>query len=89
MALDRPAGVTRNTGLGRVRRSLTCAGIAISPSVRRSRTRAEPDVGVDAFNLLNRVNYQNFIGALTSPFYGRAVATQPPRRLQIGLRFQF
>jgi hypothetical protein len=46
-------------------------------------------VSVDAFNVLNRVNYQNYIGSLTSPFFGRAVATQPARRVQIGVRFQF
>jgi len=46
-------------------------------------------VSVDAFNVLNHVNYQNFIGALASPFYGQAVGSQPPRRLQIGCRYQF
>jgi hypothetical protein len=46
-------------------------------------------VSVDAFNVFNRVNYQNYVGALTSPFFGRGVATQPARRLQMGLRFQF
>ncbi len=44
---------------------------------------------LDAFNILNRVNYQNYVGSLSSPFYGQAVATQPARRLQAGLRLQF
>ena len=43
----------------------------------------------DAFNILNRVNYQNYVGALTSPFVGRAVSTLAPRRVQLGARFQF
>ena len=38
---------------------------------------------IDAVNLFNRVNYQGYIGALSSPFYGRAVASLPPRRLQL------
>ena len=46
-------------------------------------------VSVDAFNIFNRVNYQNYVGSLSSPFFGRAVASQPPRRLQLGARFQF
>jgi hypothetical protein len=46
-------------------------------------------IAVDAFNVLNRVNYQNFVGSLTSPFFGRAVSTLPPRKLQLGVRFQF
>jgi hypothetical protein len=44
---------------------------------------------VDAFNVLNRVNYTAFVGNLSSPFFGKAVAAQPPRRLQLGLRFRF
>jgi hypothetical protein len=46
-------------------------------------------LSVDAFNLLNRVNYQNYIGTLTSPFFGQAVATLPARRIQMGVRLQF
>jgi outer membrane receptor protein involved in Fe transport len=90
MALDRPRGVTRNSGNG--------PGAAIV-DVRWYRDfRLQPakkdqgpqlTLGVDAFNVLNRVNYQNFVGSLTSPFFGRAVATLPPRRLQLSARFQF
>jgi hypothetical protein len=35
------------------------------------------------------MNYQNYVGALTSPFFGQAVTTLPPRRMQVGLRLQF
>lgn len=90
LALDRPAGVTRNTGLG--------PGAAIFDvrwyrdfRLQPSRKDKSPrlTVSVDAFNAVNRVNYQNFVGALSSPFFGRPVATLPPRRLQLGARFQF
>jgi hypothetical protein len=30
-----------------------------------------------------------YVGALSSPLFGRAVAAHPPRRLQVGARFQF
>lgn len=90
MALDRPAGVTRNTGLG------PGAAVIDLRWYRDLRLRpARKDQGptftlsVDAFNVLNRLNFQNFVGALTSPFYGQAVGSQPPRRLQIGCRYQF
>jgi len=46
-------------------------------------------IAVDAFNVVNRVNYTGFVGNLSSPFFGKAVAAQPPRRLQLGLRFRF
>jgi hypothetical protein len=44
---------------------------------------------MDAFNLLNHVNYTSYIGNLSSPFFGRAVSAQPPRRLQLSARFAF
>ena len=46
-------------------------------------------LALDAFNVLNRVNYTSFVGNLSSPFFGRAVAAQPPRRLQLSFRVKF
>lgn len=44
---------------------------------------------VQAFNLLNRANLGTFSGVQTSPFFGQATSAQPPRRLEIGTRFNF
>jgi hypothetical protein len=46
-------------------------------------------VGVDAFNILNHVNYSSYVGNLSSVFFGRAVSAQPPRRVQFSVRFKF
>ena len=46
-------------------------------------------LGLDAFNLLNRTNYAGFVGNLSSPFFGLPVASQPARRVQLTLGFQF
>jgi hypothetical protein len=46
-------------------------------------------IGVDAFNVLNHVNYSRYIGTLTSPFFGQAISAQSARRLQLSLRFRF
>lgn len=46
-------------------------------------------IGIDAFNVTNRVNYSGFVGTLSSPFFGRAIAAQPPRRIQLSAGFQF
>jgi outer membrane receptor protein involved in Fe transport len=46
-------------------------------------------VGVDAFNITNRVNYVTYVGDLSSPFFGEPVAARPPRRLQLSGRFEF
>lgn len=87
---DRPMGITRNTGRG--------PGIAVVDlrwfrelRLKPSATDKSPlvTISVDAFNLFNRVNYQNYVGTLSSPFFGQATGSQPARRLQLGLRLQF
>jgi len=42
-----------------------------------------------AFNLLNHANLNAFSGVETSPFFGQATSAQPPRRMELGLRFNF
>lgn len=44
---------------------------------------------VQAFNLFNHANLINFSGVQTSPFFGRATAAQPARRMETGMRFSF
>ncbi len=46
-------------------------------------------VSVNSFNVLNHVNDTTYIGVITSPFFGRAVSAQPPRRMQLNLQFKF
>ena len=42
-----------------------------------------------AFNLLNHTNLGIFSGVLTSPYFGQATSAQPPRRFEVGTRFNF
>jgi hypothetical protein len=42
-----------------------------------------------AFNLLNHANLGVFSGVQTSPFFGQATSAQPPRRFEVGTRFNF
>jgi len=44
---------------------------------------------VRAGNLLNRANLLGVNGVLASPFFGRANAAGPARRIEVGLRFSF
>lgn len=46
-------------------------------------------VGLDAFNVTNRVNYASYVGDLSSPFFGHADSAKPSRRLQLSGRFEF
>ena len=42
-----------------------------------------------AFNLLNHANLGIFNGVETSPFFGQATSAQSPRRMELGMRFNF
>src|SRR5262249_35606180 len=85
----RPAGVARNSADGPGYADLDLRWS--KELLLRSRQTSGPGVtiGVDAFNVLNRVNYSRYVGTLTSPFFGQAISSQPARRVQLSLRFRF
>jgi hypothetical protein len=85
---DRPAGLWRNAGQGAGYMNLD---LRLSRRYRLAKREHAPTVewAVDAFNALNHVNYRNYIGVMTSTFFGRADAANPPRQIQISGRFSF
>jgi hypothetical protein len=46
-------------------------------------------LALDAFNVLNHVNFGQPVGDLSSPFFGQPVTADSPRQLQVSLGFQF
>ncbi len=44
---------------------------------------------VQAFNVLNTTNLTNFNGVESSPLFGQPNSARPPRRLELGTRFNF
>jgi outer membrane receptor protein involved in Fe transport len=82
----RPPGVGRNTLVG--------AGYA-QVDLRASHTfeLAGKDracvLSLDAFNVLNRVNYAGFVGILDSPLFGQPISARPPRQVQVSLGLTF
>ena len=90
LANARPPGVPRNSADGPDYADLD---LHWSYDVwRKDATKAggpRLNAGIDAFNVLNRVNYSGYVGTITSPFFGTAVSTAPPRRLQLSLKFTF
>jgi hypothetical protein len=85
LPLDRPPGIRRNT--------LEEPGAA-SLDIRWSREFSHDSgwsaiFALDAFNVLNRVNYSQVVGNLSSPLFGSPVAARPARRIQLGLRLKF
>jgi hypothetical protein len=51
--------------------------------------RASIEGLVEAFNLTNRVNYNGFIGNLSSAQFGRPSTAFDARQVQLGVRFEF
>jgi hypothetical protein len=86
----RPSGVPRNSLEGPAYADLD---LRWSRDVILDRAKKETGpvltFGVDAFNALNHVNYTSYVGTLTSPFFGQAIAAQPARRLQFSVRTRF
>jgi hypothetical protein len=90
IANARPPGVPRNSLSGPEYVDLDLRGSRdIVLSGTKKTTGPVLTVAVDAFNVLNRVNDTSYIGTLTSPFFGQAVAAQPARRLQFSARLKF
>ena len=89
---DRPVGVTRNTGQGP---GLAQVDVRVTkvfplrPSGKRPDKGANLQVSVDAFNVFNRVNFRNFIGVQTSPFFAHANGARPARMVQLSAKYKF
>jgi hypothetical protein len=92
-ANDRPPGVRRNAGRGprftQLDLRLTKQIRTASPFPGDKRRRGSVQMVLDAFNVLNQVNYGPYVGVVTSPFFGRAVAAKEPRAFQFAVRYGF
>ena len=85
----RPAGISRNTlqGPGYAELDVRWSHDFFLTAKKEKGPRAT--LAVDVFNLPNRVNLSQYIGNESSPFFGKAVAALPARRLQFTLRIKF
>ncbi len=86
---ERPAGVSRNTSEGP---SYADLDLRVSRDFFLSNKKEKgmvATVAVDAFNVLNTVNYTGYIGDLSSSLFGQAVSSFPARRMQLTARFKF
>jgi hypothetical protein len=92
VANDRPPGVTRNTGRGpgTVQLDLRFGkSFSVPRPANRDRTSRNLEFDIDAFNVLNRTNLNDFVGIETSPFFGRANSALPARTIQLSFRYHF
>jgi len=84
----RPAGVPRNSLRGPGYASLDLRWSHDLSLGGGPKNRALT-LGIDVFNVLNRVNDNYYVGNLSSPFFGQAVSASAPRRVQFSLRSRF
>jgi len=86
---DRPLGFARNTlhGPGLINLDLNLAhDFRLSKEKKSLRMLT---VSLNSFNILNHPNDVTYIGVITSPLFGQAVAAFPPRRTQLNLEYKF
>jgi hypothetical protein len=89
LPLDRPAGVPRNSlhGPGYINLDLNLAHtVTLTKSGKDGPTAT---LAINSFNVLNHENDITYVGVISSPFFGRSVAAQPARRMQLDLEFKF
>jgi hypothetical protein len=86
---DRPLGVARNTMAGP---GLIDLDLNVSHDFPLSKDKKEAkviSVSLNSFNVLNHPNYVTYIGTVSSPLFGKPVAANPPRRMQVDVQFKF
>jgi hypothetical protein len=96
---DRPVGTGRNTmaGPGTINLDLNVAhDFPLSKAKKEAKVIS---VSLNSFNVLNHPNYLTYIGVIgcstcnpaipASPNFGKPVAAQSPRRMQLDVQFKF
>ena len=86
---DRPPGVRRNTLAGGDLFRLDLRWSKEWSLSQKKEKGLRVSFGVDAFNVLNQVNYRTFVGNLSSPFFGQPVVADFARRVQFHLGAEF
>jgi len=85
----RPFGVPRNSLEGNGYASLDLRAshdVKFGSGGQRNRTMT---LALDAFNLLNRVNYGSYVGTVGSPLFGAPVTARAARQLQVSAGVKF
>jgi hypothetical protein len=57
--------------------------------MENSNNRYRIEFYLQAFNILNRVNYQSYVGNLRSENFGLPLSAAPARRIELGMNFGF
>jgi hypothetical protein len=82
---DRPPGVSYNSKRGD---SFLTQDLRVSKQFRFRGDRSIEVMG-EVFNLFNTTNFINYVGAVTSPFFGEPTQAAQPFQGQLGVRVRF
>jgi hypothetical protein len=92
-AADRPVGFRRNAGqapgFGKLDLRLTKLFKTARPLRYPAAKPGDLDLSVDVFNALNRFNYREIVGVLSSPFFGRPITSDQARKVQFAISYSF
>jgi hypothetical protein len=88
MAIERPEGIARNALVGPGQAELDLR-LAREFQLRPGEDSPVLELRLDSFNVLNRVNIEQVVGNLSSPFFGQAVGADSARRMQFSMEFEF
>jgi hypothetical protein len=89
LPIDRPTGVARNTIHGP---SYLNLDVNLAHDIFLTKAGKEgivTTISINSFDVLNHPNDVTYIGVVGSPFFGRAVASLPARRMQLNLEIKF
>lgn len=89
LILPGPGNVGRNTGEGPGFANVDLRFAKTFRLREKSKGSRYIELRADAFNLMNHVNYTNYVGTLTSLFFGRANDAHVPREIQLSARLRF
>jgi hypothetical protein len=86
----RPAGIPRNSLNGGGYQDVELR-LGYTRKLRPKLKDASPTLAISlsSFNTLNRANFQNYVGVVTSPDFMKPTAANNPRRLQLGAAYNF
>jgi len=63
--------------------------LVLKKAENKTDTTREVEFRSDVFDILNKTNYRNYVGTLTSPVFGQPIAAYPSREVQLSIRFSF
>jgi len=92
LVLPGVGNVGRNVGIGPPHAQVDlrlAKKYVLEKAKNKTETTREVELRSDVFDVSNRTNYQNYVGYITSPVFGKPNVAYPSREVQLSMRFSF